>query len=158
MLSLRKKPVDILVISLTSPILVGIYHKNHLLDKYESEQKTTDILPDIFDEILNKYEVKNLFFAKGPGSFMSIKITYIFLQTLAIVLNVPLFATDGFAFNNNSPIKAIGSLYFIKENGNITPRKIDTKIRKIMPFALPEHLETEIFSKDTKPLYVLPAV
>ncbi len=155
---MKKQSVDILVISLSAPVLVGIYHKNGLIEKFQSDRKTTDILPKIFDDILTKYEIEKLFFARGPGSFMSIKITYIFLHTLSIALNVPLFATDGFAFNNNSPIKAIGSLYFIQENGNITPRKIDTKIKKIMPFALPKHLDTKIFSKDTKPLYILPAV
>ncbi len=147
-----------MVISLTSPLLVGVYIQDRLNEEFESELKTSEVLPKIFDEILRKYTIENLFFARGPGSFMSVKVTYIFLQTLTVTLNVPLFATDGFAFNNNSPIKAIGSLYFIKENGNITPRKIDTKKEKIMPFSLPKRLNREIFSKDTKPLYILPAV
>ncbi len=155
---MKKESVAVLVISLTSPLLVGVYIQDRLNEEFESELKTSEVLPKIFDEILRKYTIENLFFARGPGSFMSVKVTYIFLQTLTVTLNVPLFATDGFAFNNNSPIKAIGSLYFIKENGNITPRKIDTKKEKIMPFSLPKRLNREIFSKDTKPLYILPAV
>ena len=110
------------------------------------------------DKILQRYQPKRLLFARGPGSFMAIKITYLFLRTLSIARNIPLLATDGFAFNQNTPIKATGSLYFSKENGKISTRKIDIEKEKIYPFALPEQLDDAIFSDETEPLYVLPAV
>jgi len=153
-----KKNIDVLVISLTSPLLVGIYHEDELIKTYSSQEKTSDILPIFFEKILKQYQCQNLYFANGPGSFMAIKITYLFLKTLSISLNVPLFATNGFSFNEKSPIKAVGALYFIEENGTIRTQKIDVKNTNLIPFSLPKHLDKQIFSDQTKPLYILPAV
>jgi hypothetical protein len=154
----KRPEVDILVISLTSPLQIGIYHRKRLTEAFRSEEKTSEVMPQLFDTILQKYRPARLFFARGPGSFMAIKITYLFLRTLSITRDLPLFATDGFAFNQKSPIKATGSLYFSKENGKITTRKIDTEKEKIRPFTLPERLDETIFSDETEPLYILPAV
>ena len=148
---------DILVISLTSPLLVGIYHDKNLIKTYKSEEKTSNILPAIFDEILKSYKLNGLYFAKGPGSFMAIKITYIFLRTLSITKDIPIFASDGFSFNQNSPIKAVGSRFFMKKNGIISIQNLqDTNLVK--SFDLPKILDDTIFSADIEPLYVLPAV
>ena len=146
-----------LVISLTPPLQIGIYHDDTLLHSYKSEAKTSDSLPLLFDEILQTYTLKALFYAKGPGSFMAIKVTYIFLRTLSITKNIPLFATEGFLFNNNSPIKATGALYFMKENGKISTIKFATAPTR-QEFTLPQILEPTYFSQDIDPLYVLPAV
>ena len=153
-----KPKVEILVISLTSPLLIGVYQNDILIDTYESHEKTSEILPSIMENILNRYEIRKLYFARGPGSFMAIKITYIFLKTISITLEVPLLATDGFAFNQNSPIKAVGSLYFCKENGMITTQKVDDPQEKIKFFTLPKVLDKKIFTSETEPLYILPAV
>jgi len=153
-----KPKVEILVISLTSPLLIGVYQNDILIDTYESHEKTSEILPSMMENILNRYEIRKLYFARGPGSFMAIKITYIFLKTISITLEVPLLATDGFAFNQNSPIKAVGSLYFCKENGMITTQKVDAPQEKIKNFTLPEVLDKKIFTSETEPLYILPAV
>ena len=115
-------------------------------------------MPKIFDDILKKYKLKNLYYAKGPGSFMAIKITYLFLKTLTITKNCQLFATDGFNFNQNSAIKAIGTLCFIKKDGIIATQKIDEDTKELKAFALPQRLDYKIFTKDNEPLYVLPAV
>jgi len=87
---------------------------------------------------------------------MAIKVAYIFLRTLGISLGCKIFASDGFAFNDNSPIRALKKVYFIKENG-----KIKTKITNeefSQNFFLPKILDRDIFSKNCEPLYVLPAV
>ena len=87
---------------------------------------------------------------------MAIKITYLLLRTFEIARQIPLFATDGFAFNGNQPIKAVGNLYFLKEHG-----KISTAILPTPPsstFVLPKQLDAIAFSQDTQPLYHLPAV
>jgi len=88
---------------------------------------------------------------------MAIKVTYIFLRTLSIARQIPLFATDGFDFNNNSPIKATGALYFMKENGKISTIKYATP-PKSEAFTLPQTLEASCFSHKAEPLYVLPAL
>lgn len=87
---------------------------------------------------------------------MAIKVTYIFLRTLSIAKNLKLFATDGFYFNQNNPIKAMGKLYFVKKEN-----KIETKVfndTKIVEFNLPKELHVEDFTQKVEPLYILPAV
>ncbi len=155
---MKKPEVDILVISLSAPLLVGIYQNNRLTEQFTCHEKSSEALPRLMAEILRRYTPQRLCFARGPGSFMAIKITYLFLRTLSISLDIPLLATDGFAFNQNTPIKAAGSLYFSKENGKIATRKIDLEKERLHPFALPQSLEPETFSEESEPLYVLPAV
>jgi len=154
---MTKIKVDVLVISLGSPLLVGVYEDGKLIKEYKKEQKTSDVLPVIFDEILKSYDIKELFFARGPGSFMAIKITYIFLRTLSITKDIPIFATDGFGFNQNSPIKAVGSRFFMKKDDNITVN-ILKEAQEVKSFELPTVLDKTIFSAEIEPLYVLPAV
>lgn len=110
----------------------------------------------MFKTILKEFNCARIFFARGPGSFMAIKITYIFLRTLSIVEDIELYATDGFYFNDNKPIKAMHKLYFIKENNTITTELF--KSEQASEFNLPHIIEIEKFSKDIEPLYILPAV
>ena len=152
-----KTKVSVLVISLNSPLLVGVYHEGKLIKSYQKDEKTSDILPVIFDEILGCYDVKELFFARGPGSFMAIKVTYIFLKTISITKQIPVFATDGFSFNENSPIKAVGSRFFMKKDDIITTEILKDS-KNIKSFELPDTLDKTIFSAEIEPLYVLPAV
>jgi hypothetical protein len=136
---------------------IGIYHDKQLLKQYQNRGKTSDLLPKLFDEILQNYYINNLYYAKGPGSFMAIKVTYVFLRTLSVTQNIPLFATEGFTFNDNQPIKATGALYFLKKDGKILTKKIDAPNPQ-SDFILPQTLEPTLFTDDVEPLYVLPAV
>ena len=137
--------------------MVGIYEGSILIEKFSSNKKTSDILPKIFEQILEKYDIKRAFFANGPGSFMAIKVSYIFLKTLSIIKGIELFATDGFSFNDNAPIKAIGKKYFIKENGKIEAKFIEVD-ESLIEFKLPKLLESQKFTTNIEPLYILPAV
>jgi hypothetical protein len=85
---------------------------------------------------------------------MAIKLAYVFFKTLEIAKDIKLLAQDGFYFNNNSPIKAVGNSYFVKKEGIITLEKN----LKEGEFKLPEKLNLEDFSEETSPLYVLKAV
>eukprot|EP01155_Anaeramoeba_flamelloides_P035939 Anaeramoba_flamelloidesc22753_g1_i1.p9 GENE.c22753_g1_i1~~c22753_g1_i1.p9 ORF type:complete len:120 (-),score=7.98 c22753_g1_i1:5297-5656(-) len=117
---------------------------------------TSDILPFLFKDILQKYKIDELLYVNGPGSYMAIKVAYIFLKTLSITKNIPLKASDGFEFNENSPIKALGKKYFIKKDGSISIDFIGDK--EIKEFELPQKLRTDIFSEESLPTYNLPAV
>jgi len=150
------KEVDILLVALTSPIKIGIYDKNTLIETIESNEKSSDILPQIFKKLLNTYDVKQLFFANGPGSFMAIKVAYIFLKSLSILKKIPLFATDAFSFNENSPIKAIGKLYFVKVASEIKTQKLENISEA--KFMLPDILEYSKFNTKTTPYYMINAV
>ena len=150
--------VSVVVISISSPILIGIYQNNTLIDSIENEGKTSDILPSIFDILLQKYSIKNIYYANGPGSYMAIKISYIFLKTLSITKNIPLKATSGFVFNENSPIKALGKKYFFNgQNDKITIDFIED-LEELKDFKLPDDISNISFSEDTLPNYHLPVV
>ena len=100
--------------------------------------------------------MQNLYYVKGPGSFMAIKVAYIFLKSTAICKGVELFGADGFAFNGNRPIKSIANRYFMKENGKISQINIDQAVDE--SFALPKVIDHTLFDKESEPLYILPAV
>jgi hypothetical protein len=106
------------------------------------------------DDVLKRFEVKRVIYSKGPGSYMAIKLSYIFFKTLEITKGIELLAQDGFYFNSNSPIKAVGKSYFVKKDGIISVEKNLSEGE----FKLPEVLEIEDFSSDVAPLYVLKAV
>ncbi len=148
--------VEILVISIATPIQIGVYKEGRLQELISKEGMTSDILPILFKDILSRYDISKLLYVNGPGSYMAIKVAYIFLKSLSISKNIPLLACDGFAFNENSPIKALGKKYFIKKDGNISIEFIDEKDLK--DFKLPKILDNSLFSEESLPSYNLPAV
>lgn len=150
------KKVDVLAITLTSPILIGIYEDQKLIEVIQSEEKSSDVLPLLFRDILKKYDVQKLFYANGPGSFMAIKVAYIFLKSISIIKKIPLLATDAFYFNQNQPIKAIAKLYFVKLASEIKTQKLETVPEAA--FSLPDVLDYNEFSTNTTPLYMIGAL
>jgi len=123
---------------------------------FETTDQTSEALPLMFEGILKEYTPNRLFFARGPGSFMAIKITYIFLRTMSIALGVPLFACDGFVFNEGRPIRAMRNLYFMKEANEITTIRLEDSVEQ--HFTLPQILNEDLFNDEIEPLYMLPAV
>jgi hypothetical protein len=149
--------VDLLVISIASPLLIGVYKDSKLCDVFEMEGKTSDILPLLFKDIMAKYTIKELFYVNGPGSYMAIKVAYLFLKTISIVNNIQLKACDGFYLNNNSPIKALGKKYFFKHHdGTIKIDFLDD--HSCEDFSLPHTLIKEHFNEESIPSYNLPAI
>ena len=148
---------SIFVISIASPILVGIYEDKKLLHTISKEGMTSDILPLIIKEILKEHPIDEIIYVNGPGSYMAIKIAYIFLKTISITNKIPLKAIEGFYVNNKSPIKALGKKYFLKQNKNVVIDFIDEN-RKIEPFVLPSNLDTLQFEEGELPKYHLPAI
>ncbi|MDR2636173.1 MAG: hypothetical protein LBC08_05025 [Campylobacteraceae bacterium] len=144
------------MLALSSPLAVGIYSQNNLIKTYESSESSSESLPKIFDDILRAYDVGALFYTNGPGSFMSIKVSYVFLKTLSIALKIPLLACDGFAFNANSPIKSLGSQWFFKEKEGIVLK--ENPKNEAARFTLPLTLDKSLFESENEPLYILPAV
>jgi hypothetical protein len=150
--------IDVLVISIANPILVGIYKDNILLETIESKGKTSDVLPNIFKEILEKFDISTIFYVNGPGSYMAIKVGYIFLKTLSIVKGIEFKATNGFEFNENSPIKALGKKYFFNQDDGKIIIEFLKDSDKLIDFKLPKELKKNIFNDDCLPNYHLPAV
>ena len=150
------KSVDVLLIALSSPIQIGIYENQKLIEKLQSSEKSSDVLPLLYKEIFERYNVERLFYANGPGSFMAIKVAYIFLKSIAIIKKIPLFATDAFYFNKKQPIKAIGKLCFVKIASEIKTQKLETVPES--SFELPVELDYSEFTTNTTPLYMIGAV
>ena len=153
---MHKIEVDLLFLALNSPIKIGVYENGILISELQTEQKSSEILPSLYEELDLKYSIKSLFYANGPGSFMAIKIAYIFLKSLSILKNIPLFATDAFFFNENKPIKAVGKLYFVKTSQGIETQKFDELI--LCNFVLPKFLNYDDFDTQTAPSYGIGAV
>ncbi|MFW5990157.1 MAG: hypothetical protein ACOCP1_02020, partial [Campylobacterales bacterium] len=97
---------------------------------------------------------ETIYYARGPGSFMALKVTYIFLKTLSISMNVKLKATDSFFFSKNRAIRATKNSSFLKKEDRITITKesIDEAIE------LPSTLECDEFDDNLEPFYFLPAI
>jgi len=154
LLQVHKQHIDIVIIPISSPIKIGLYKNRVLFEEIVSNEMTSEFLPQFFDEVLKKYEIDNIIYSKGPGSYMSIKLTYIFIKTLEITKNINILAVDGFYFNQNSPIKAVGNRFFVKENDTITIKKAEIS----NSFELPQKLNFDDFSNEIEPLYILNAV
>lgn len=150
------KKVDILLIALSSPIQIGIYENKQLIDSISSLEKSSDFLATAFNEIFDTYYVERFFYANGPGSFMAIKVAYIFLKSMSILKKIPLFATDAFYFNQKKPIKAIGKLCFVKISSEIKTQMLETVPES--NFVLPDVLDYNEFSTISTPLYSISAV
>ena len=149
--------IEILVITISNPLLIGIYENKKLIKEHKLDGKTSDLLPSLFEQLLKEYKIEKIIYVNSPGSFMAIKVAYIFLKTICLAKDIKFNAIMGFEFNQNSPIKALGKKYFINENEEI---KVDflPNMCKISDFKLPKSLENIDFSKDTLPIYNLPAV
>lgn len=152
-----EKPVaDLVLVPLASPLLAGVYLEGKLVRTYEEEGKSSDVLAPLYEKIQGEYDVANVYFARGPGSYMAIKLAYVFLRTLQVAKGIGLFAVDGFYFTGGEPIKAAGKRWFKKEGGEIVTFLPETEPQT--RFSLPPELKREDFSQPVDPLYILPPV
>lgn len=148
-----QKSNDLVLISTSSPILCGVYEEGECIQSFRYEDKTLVALTKLYQELKGR-RIERIFYAKGPGSFTAIKLTHIFLQTLQITQGITLFSLDAFYFNDNSPIKAFGNQYFVKNEEGIVLQGFTSPV--LRDFALPKRLNSEDFSIFNEPLYILP--
>ncbi|RKV11351.1 hypothetical protein DDP48_04905 [Helicobacter pylori] len=140
-----------------------MYQNNFLCASYTSKSKTSEALVEVFSQLFKDFKnptlpaIKGVYYAKGPGSFTSLKLTHVFLHTLALIHDFELYSTTGFDFNDNTPILAYANKYFVsKERESLT----DFKDLKIAPkdFKLPSFLEKDKFTQLNMPFYILPPI
>jgi len=146
----------LLIVSIASPLLLGVYRDEQLIQSYSSEKKTSEILLSLIQEILEKYDISEIIYTRGPGSYMAIKLTYIMLKTIEIIKNIPCRGCSGFSLNGGQPIKAIGNLYFIKEKETIMTKKFEQPVDAF--FVLPQSIHDLEIDEESTPEYSLPAV
>ena len=150
------KQYTLLIISISSPLLLGVYEEDKLIQTISTELKTSEILLPTIMEMLEKYTISKIIYTRGPGSYMAIKLTYIMLKTLEITRDIKCFGCSGFTLNGNQPIKAIGNLYFIKEKETIMTKKYEQPVNA--SFALPQSIHDLVIDEESTPEYMLPAV
>ncbi|MCQ2811975.1 tRNA (adenosine(37)-N6)-threonylcarbamoyltransferase complex dimerization subunit type 1 TsaB [Helicobacter pylori] len=152
--------LDLVLISLGDGVLLGVYQNNFLCTSYTSKSKTSEALVEVFSQLFKDFKnptlpaIKGVYYAKGPGSFTSLKLTHVFLHTLALIHDFKLYSTTGFDFNDNTPILAYANKYFVsKERESLS----DFKDLKIAPkdFMLPPFLEKDKFTQLNTPFYIL---
>lgn len=152
-----------MLISLGEGVLLGVYQNNFLRTSYTSKSKTSEALVEVFSQLFKDFKnptlpaIKGVYYAKGPGSFTSLKLTHVFLHTLALIHDFELYSTTGFDFNDNTPILAYANKYFVsQERESLT----DFKDLKIAPkdFKLPSFLEKDKFTQLNMPFYILPPI
>jgi len=153
---LSPKSYTLLVISISSPLLLGVYEDNKIIESISSELKTSEILLPTITNALDKYDISKIIYTRGPGSYMAIKLTYIMLKTIEITRGIACLGCSGFTLNGNQPIKAIGNLYFIKEKETIMTKKYEQPVNA--PFALPQSIHDLELDEESTPEYILPAV
>ena len=156
MQDLLPKQYTLLIISISSPLLLGVYEDDQLIEAISSELKTSEILLPSIMELLKKYPISKMIYTRGPGSYMAIKLTYIMLKTIEITRGIRCLGCSGFSLNGNKPIKAIGNLYFIKEKETIMTKKYAQPVNA--PFALPQSIHDLEIDEESTPEYILPAV
>ena len=149
--------VTLVVLSIAAPMQIGVYGENGtLIDTIESDQKTSDVLLPILTALLEKYDIQEIVYTRGPGSYMAIKLTYVMLKTIEIVRGIRCRGCSAFAFNGGKPIKAVGNLYFIKEKETIITKKFEQPVNA--EFSLPQSIHDLEIDEESTPAYNLPAV
>jgi hypothetical protein len=146
----------VLIISIASPLLIGVYRDGVLIQKIEKREKISDILLKVLMDIAKDYDYSDIIYTNGPGSYMAIKLSYITLRSLEILKDIKFYGCDAFSLNNQNPIKAMGKLYFIKEKETIIIKKFDEAVEQ--RFRLPSLLSDVNILDNNRPLYILPAV
>lgn len=152
---------NLVLISINSPLLAGLYEDNKLIKQCEMQGHTSAALNNLFNEIFtHNITLDCIFYAKGPGRYSALKSTHIFLHTLSVTMGYRLFSVESFYFNNNAPIHAFGENYFVYESGEITLKCAnDIKHTALAQgFSLPIELKLQDFGVENTPLYILPAV
>jgi tRNA A37 threonylcarbamoyladenosine modification protein TsaB len=148
--------VELLVVSIASPLLVGVYENKQRIEHFSMDGKASESLLPLLEKLLQTYDVISTIYVRSPGSYMAIKLTYIILKTIEITKGIPCYGCSGFALNNNAPIKAMGSLYFMKEKETIITKKLEQCV--VASFVLPESIEMLPIDDISTPEYLLPAV
>ncbi|MBD3791877.1 MAG: hypothetical protein IE918_06970 [Campylobacterales bacterium] len=147
---------ELLVISIATPLLIGVYRDKVLIETVSSEKKTSEILLPLLCTYMERYNLSSIIYTRGPGSYMAIKLTYIMLKTIEITRGIECLGCSAFAVNNGAPIKAMGNLYFTKEKETIITKKIEQPVDT--SFTLPQSIHDLPLDEESTPEYVIPAV
>ena len=147
----------LLLISAIKPFVLAVYdERNELIEQHASDQHLTTALYMITSEIDARYCVTKVAYIRGPGSFMGLKLGFVFMRSFALARGIDFTAADSFALTADRPVFSHKNRYFVKENGVISVQRFDQpQPNFLIP---PLALDTTIFNADTLPQYILGAI
>lgn len=147
------KNCDLILLCAPDNLRLGVYEQKKLAQTIEIRGKASEQLSVVFEKLLQNHRIETLCYSNGPGSFMAIKLSFIFLKSLQMVLGFKMFSVSLFYFNKNAPIKAVGKMAFVKKQD-----KICTIFMEEVPkstFVLPTNFCKEDFCQMVQPQYYL---
>ena len=74
-------------------------------------------MPSLFTHLLNEYDISTITYVNSPGSFMAIKVAYIFFKTICITKNIEKYKSElkrtelKFSVYNQLQIEALSKLF-----------------------------------------------
>jgi len=148
--------VTLLINPISIPIQIAIYQDNIRIVTDELEGRASEVLLPYLEKILQNYDIERIIYVNGPGSYMAIKLTYIALKSIQMIRDIPFDGCSAFELNDARAVRAMGSLYFIKEKETIMTQKFDEKVKQ--EYNMPDNLSQVSLEDDNKPCYILPAV
>lgn len=152
-----KLPVTVLLISASRPMRLAVYDRaGAKLESFESDAPATESFYPLFKAIDEQYAIEKLAYARGPGSFMGLKLGYVFMQTLALARNLPFAAASSFALSGGAPVHAHGKRWFVPQGNEVSVQTFDpAPENRLLP---PDRLDLSLFDTNTEPDYLMPAV
>lgn len=147
------KKIDLLVIALGAPLLVGVYENGSLIESKNFDEQASEALILALCDFNQKYHIQKIIYANTPGSFMGLKVAFVILKSYAIAKDCELFGVSGFALNAGGAIRANKNFCFVQENGQITLKKAEPT-----SFVLPQSLNGLSLSAQAEPVYCIEPV
>jgi tRNA A37 threonylcarbamoyladenosine modification protein TsaB len=102
-----------------------------------------------------RFTIVKLLYVRGPGSFMGLKLSYLFCKSFAFARDIPFLAADSFALSGGKPIFSRNGRRFVKKGETIEIESFDAPFAEaLLP---PKKLDARMFDKQTLPDYILSA-
>ena len=93
--------ITIMLDSSNTSMSVGLMDEAHVIasTSYEAWQRQSEVVIPELDKLLNdngftKDDIQDVMFAIGPGSYTGVRIAITIAKTLAVALNIPIYAVS----------------------------------------------------------------
>ena len=103
--------ITIMLDSSNTSMSVGLMDEKHIIasTSYEAWQRQSEVMIPELDKLLNdngftKDDIKDVIVAIGPGSYTGVRIAITIAKTMAVALNIPIYA--------------VSSLHILKDGDN----------------------------------------
>ncbi|MDR3347856.1 MAG: hypothetical protein LBN32_04505 [Helicobacteraceae bacterium] len=149
--------VTVLLISAAQPAKLAVYDDRFAcIERLENALPLSEWLYGAMKSIVQRYNVARVAYARGPGSFMGLKLGYLFMRSFSLAARIPFVAASSFDLTSGAPIKAHGKRWFVIKDGAIAIESFETPPADRL--LLPDQLDMSMFSGAVLPEYVLNAV